>query len=325
MVERFLLDRIDAETRRAAVTGQHDLVVHAAPDETEAPLALVQPAVSRTDVALDAAVREGMPVRRGDGVHVGQTQRLGHDFYSSRVLLTLTTTQAPATDLGFLLVKHPDRVQSFGVTGGRAHVFYPEASAERCTAALLLDIDLTDNVQVDDRPYAASSLLSAALARVFRTALKGVSADRPELAATPIPLTLEIPALRCQGGPTLAEALFGPLGWTVQARPIPLDLTRPDWGPSRYLHLTLVGTVRVSDALSQVYVLLPVLDDAKHYWVAPDEVDKRLRAGSGWLAGHPEKALIARRYLAHKRNLTNEALARLSEVDDPGAETVDED
>ncbi len=239
------------------------------------------------------------------------------------MLLTLTTTQAPATDLGFLLMKHPDRVQSFGVTGGRAHVFYPEASAERCTAALLLDIDLTDNVHVDDRPYAASSLLSAAITRVFRTAMKGLSAERPELAKTPIPLTLEIPALRCQGGPALAEALFAPLGWAVHARPIPLDATRPDWGPSRYLHLTLVGTVRLSDALSQVYVLLPVLDDAKHYWVAPDEVDKLLRAGTHWLAGHPEKALIARRYLAHKRSLTNEALARLSEVDD--VETVEED
>jgi 3' terminal RNA ribose 2'-O-methyltransferase Hen1 len=243
------------------------------------------------------------------------------------VLLTLTTTHPPATDLGFLLMKHPARVQSFGVSAGRAHVFYPEASAERCTAALLLDVDLTGEVAVNDRPYAASSLLSAAITRVFRTALKGESPERPELAKTPIPLTLEIPALRCHGGPALAEALFAPMGWTVRATPIPLDRTRPDWGPSRYLHLTLVGTVRVSDALSQVYVLLPVLDDAKHYWVAPDEVDKLLRAGSGWLAGHPEKALIARRYLAHKRSLTNEALARLSEVDGEvdGAENVEED
>jgi 3' terminal RNA ribose 2'-O-methyltransferase Hen1 len=245
------------------------------------------------------------------------------------VLLTLTTTHPPATDLGFLLMKHPDRVQSFTVTGGRAHVFYPEATAERCTVALLLDIDPAADSQVNDRPYAASSHLSAAIAKVFRTALKGGSPERPELAQTPMPLTLDIPALRCHGGPALAEALFAPLGWTVTATPIPLDPTRPDWGPSRYLHLTLVGTVRVSDALSQVYVLLPVLDDAKHYWVAPDEVDKLLRAGTHWLAGHPEKALIARRYLAHKRSLTNEALARLSDVDASDSvdtvETVDED
>jgi 3' terminal RNA ribose 2'-O-methyltransferase Hen1 len=254
------------------------------------------------------------------------------------VLLTLTTTHQPATDLGYLLVKHPDRVQSFGVTGGQAHMFYPEATVERCTAALLLDIDLhvKDTPEgfalgryVNDRPYAASSLLSAAIAKVWRTALRGDSPDRPELARTPIPLMVDIPALRCTGGPDLAEALFGPLGWTVQAAPIPLDATRPDWGPSRYLHLTLVGTVRLSDALSQVYVLLPVLDDAKHYWVAPDEVDKLLRAGTHWLAGHPEKALIARRYLAHKRRLADEALARLSDVDAPDTvdvlETVDED
>jgi 3' terminal RNA ribose 2'-O-methyltransferase Hen1 len=254
------------------------------------------------------------------------------------VLLTLTTTHQPATDLGYLLMKHPDRVQSFGVSGGQAHVFYPEAAVERCTAALLLDVDLDRKDApegfalgryVNDRPYAASSLLSAAIAKVWRTALKGHSPDRPELAQTPIPLTLEIPALRCKGGPEMAEALFGPLGWAVRASPIPLDPTRPDWGPSRYLHLTLVGTVRLSDALSQVYVLLPVLDDAKHYWVAPDEVDKLLRAGTHWLARHPEKALIARRYLAHKRKLADEALARLSDVDAPDTvdvvETVDED
>src|SRR5262245_61497094 len=126
-------------------------------------------------------------------------------------------------------MKHPDRRQSFTVSGGRAHVFYPEATAERCTAALLLDLDPAPDAPVNDRPYAASSLRPAAIPRVFRTALKGASADRPELARTPIPLTMEIPALRCHGGPALADELFAPLGWTVQATPIPLDRTRPEW------------------------------------------------------------------------------------------------
>ncbi|UWP87755.1 3' terminal RNA ribose 2'-O-methyltransferase Hen1 [Dactylosporangium fulvum] len=239
------------------------------------------------------------------------------------MLITVTTTHRPATDLGFLLVKHPDRLQSFDVAGGTAHVFYPEATEERCTAALLLDVDpsatrqprsetFTLHQHVNDRPYAASSLLSAALGKVWRTALRGDSRDRPELAATAIPLELHIPALRCKGS---AEELFGPLGWTVAATPIPLDPQRPEWGDSRYVDLRLTGTLRLADALNQVYVLLPVLDDAKHYWVSPDEVEKLLRAGTGWLAGHPAKALIARRYLAHRKALTNEALARLSDVD----------
>ncbi|WP_327007293.1 3' terminal RNA ribose 2'-O-methyltransferase Hen1 [Dactylosporangium sp. NBC_01737] len=238
------------------------------------------------------------------------------------MLLTITTTHHPATDLGYLLVKHPDRLQSFEVSGGTAHVFYPEATEDRCTAALLLEADpaaarpsrqpdtFTLRQHVNDRPYAASSLLAAAMGRVLRTALRGDSRDRPELAAGPIPLELRIPALRCKGD---AAAFFEPLGWAVEATPVPLDTAHPEWGASRYVDLTLRGTLRLADALNHVYVLLPVLDDAKHYWVSSDEVEKLLRAGTGWLAEHPAKAVIARRYLAHRTSLTNEALSRLSD------------
>ena len=257
------------------------------------------------------------------------------------MLLTLTTTHHPATDLGHLLVKHPDRVQSFDLPAGTAHVFYPEADEARCTAALLVEVDplklgggrgrrqstspegFTLGQYVNDRPYAASSLLSSALTKVFRSALRGESRDRPELAATELPLTVRVPVLRCRGGAELAVRVFAPLGWTVTATPVPLDETYPDWGDSRYVDLTLTGTLRLADALNHLYVLLPVLDDAKHYWVAPDEVDKLLRAGSGWLADHPERGLITRRYLAHRRALAGAALARLAELrlaDEPSAD-----
>ena len=247
------------------------------------------------------------------------------------MLLTITTTLAPATDLGYLLHKHPERVQSFGVSaGGTAHVFYPEAGAERCTAALLLEVDPVGLVRgggegithyVNDRPYAASSLLAVALKEVFRTALTGRCEARPELAATAIPLEIWVPALRCAGGAELAGRVFGPLGWDVCARVVPLEPA--EWGASAYLGMRLAGTVRLADALNHLYVLLPVLDDAKHYWVSTDEVDKLVRAGSGWLAGHPERELIARRYLAHRRELTNAALARLAEADDLDPDEVD--
>jgi 3' terminal RNA ribose 2'-O-methyltransferase Hen1 len=238
------------------------------------------------------------------------------------VLLTITTTTAPATDLGFLLHKHPDKVQRFGVSSGTAYVFYPEASQERCTAALLVEVDPVALVRgpgdsvtqyVNDRPYAASSLLSVALKSVFGTALAGRCAARPELAASAIPLEIRVPALRCAGGPELAERLLRPLGWDVGTRTLPLD--PPSWGWSHYVDLRLTGTLRLADALNHLYLLLPVLDDAKHYWVSTDEVDKLIRAGAGWLAAHPEKELITRRYLLHQRALTSAALARLAESD----------
>ncbi|MCW2915216.1 MAG: Methyltransferase type 12 [Actinomycetia bacterium] len=246
------------------------------------------------------------------------------------MLLTISTTVSPATDLGFLLFKHPDKVQVFDQAFGTAHVFYPEASGARCTVALLLDVDPVKLVRsrgkastdftlgqyVNDRPYAASSLLSSAMAGVFRTAMRGRCDARPELAATAIPLVISLPALPCRSGPQLAVKLFEPLGWQVRAEPVPLDEEFPAWGDSRYVRLTLTGTIRLADALNQLYVLLPVLDDSKHYWVAPDEVDKLIRAGEGWLASHPERGHITRRYLANRRALVRTALGRLAEVDD---------
>ena len=254
------------------------------------------------------------------------------------MLLTISTTHKPATDLGYLLHKHPARVQSFTESVGTAHVFYPESTEARCTAALLLEVDPIGLVRgrkgppgdgfslgqyVNDRPYAASSLLAMALKDVFRTALAGRCEARPELAATPIPLAIGVPAVPCRGGGDLVRRLFEPVGWNVEATGGRLDPAIPGWGDSPYLDVRLAGDVRLADALNHLYVLLPVLDDAKHYWVGSDEVDKLIRAGGGWLATHPEKALISHRYLAHQRELAQSAMARLAEVDDAEPEQFD--
>ncbi|MFI0350426.1 3' terminal RNA ribose 2'-O-methyltransferase Hen1 [Actinomadura sp. 9N407] len=255
------------------------------------------------------------------------------------MLLTITTTATPAADLGYLLHKHPDRVQTFGQSFGTAHVFYPEAGEERCTAALLLDVDPVALVRtrakntpdfslgqyVNDRPYAASSLLASAMANTFRTAMRGRCDLRPELAASALPLEIVLPALPCRGGRNQAERFFEPLGWRVEATRVPLDPGFPEWGDSRYVTLRLTGEMRLADALNQLYVLLPVLDDAKHYWLAPDEVDKLIRAGEGWLAGHPDRAAIIRRYLADRRKLVRAALGRLADSDGSPEDELDRD
>ncbi|HSU37350.1 MAG TPA: 3' terminal RNA ribose 2'-O-methyltransferase Hen1 [Propionibacteriaceae bacterium] len=255
------------------------------------------------------------------------------------MILTVTTTHEPATDLGYLLHKHPGRHQSFPVSVGVAHVFYPEVSATRCTAALLLEVDPVGLVRgrpgaggpdafalgqyVNDRPYAASSMMSMALAKTFRTAMSGRCDARPELVTTPLPLQIQVPALPCRGGSDLAREVFEPLGWQVTATAWPLDPEIPEWGDSRYLDLRLTGQIRLADALNHLYVLLPVLDDAKHYWVSPGEVDKLVRAGGGWLADHPAKTLITNRYLRRRSSLTRVALARLAVADDLEPEQLD--
>ncbi|MGL4963076.1 MAG: 3' terminal RNA ribose 2'-O-methyltransferase Hen1 [Inquilinus sp.] len=234
--------------------------------------------------------------------------------------LSISTTHNPATDLGFLLHKHPDRVHETELSFGKAHLFYPEATAARCEAVLLLEIDPVGLVRgrgsaegvvdqyVNDRPYAASSFLSVALIRSVKTAMAGISKDRPELAAAPMPLEARISPLPARGGEDLVRRLFEPLGWSVRVEPVP----GPDGEASpRYLALTLSGTARLSALLNHIYVLVPVLDDDKHYWVGEDEVAKLLARGEGWLGDHPAQELIVRRYLGHRRSLARQALARL--------------
>ena len=252
------------------------------------------------------------------------------------MLLTITTTYQPATDLGYLLHKHPGRAQSFTLSFGQAHVFYPEASVERCTAALLLDIDPVQlsrgqhgttplEPYVNDRPYVASSFLSVALSDVFGTALNGHCASRPALAETKIPLQAKLTTLPCRGGEGLLKRLFDPLGYSVTAEAHLLDEKYSEWGNSAYYTVTLEATCRLSDLLTHLYVLIPVLDDDKHYWIGRDEIEKLLQRGKGWLETHPEREQIAFRYLKHSRSLTRAAIARLVIEESSDEEQLEED
>ena len=252
------------------------------------------------------------------------------------MLLTITMTYQPATDLGYLLHKHPQRAQSFALSFGQAHVFYPEASVERCTAALLLEIDPQQlsrgqrgatplEPYVNDRPYVASSFLSVAISEVFGTALNGHSAARKELAETKIPLRAKLTTLPCRGGEGLIKRLFEPLGYSVTAEAHLLDEKNPDWGKSAYYTVTLEATCRLSDLLTHLYVLVPVLDDDKHYWIGKDEIEKLLQRGKGWLETHPEREQITFRYLKHSRSLSRAAIARLVIEESSDQDETEED
>lgn len=248
------------------------------------------------------------------------------------MLLTITYIRPPATDLGFLLHKNPDRPQTFDLGFGKAHVFYPEANENSCTAALLLDIDPVELARghrgsgglglfdyVNDRPYVASSFLSVAISRIFASAISGRSKERPELTEADLPLQARITMLPSRGGEDMIRRLFEPLGYEVVVEEYLLDETFPEWGEARYYNVTLIKQCRLQDLLSHIYVLVPVLDKEKHYWVGNDEVDKLLRHGEGWLTEHPEKNLITSRYLNRQHNLINQALSKLlaEEAPDP--------
>jgi len=238
------------------------------------------------------------------------------------MLLTISTTHFPADDLSYLLHKHPGKIQSVDISAGKAHIFYPEVSAQKCTAALLLDIDPVGLVRsagpkgndfaleqyVNDRPYVSSSFMSAAIAKAYSSALNGRCKDKPELVDVAMPFIAKLSVLPVKGGEVVLRSLFEPLGYKVNAIQHPLDPAFPEWGYSRYFAVELSNKLTLQQLLSHLYVLIPVCDNDKHYWVNQEEVEKLLAKGKDWLETHPAKEMIVRRYLKNQRSLTNQAL-----------------
>lgn len=244
------------------------------------------------------------------------------------MLLTISYEGKQTQDLGYLLYKHPDKVQSFELSYGKAWVCYPEVSDQKTTVALILDMNPIDLARgklgskdgglfdyVNDRPYVASSFMSTAITRVFGTAMTGRCDTRQELANSKLKLTACVHMLNDNNNESLAKEIFEPLGYTVKTERMILDERFPEWGNSPYINLEISGLVKLSDLLKHLYVLIPVFDRQKHYYVSEDEINKLLTHGEGWLAEHPARDKIAYRYLYQHRNYAHKAIDKLSELD----------
>lgn len=248
------------------------------------------------------------------------------------MLLTITAEGENAAALSFLLHKHPDTLQQVELSVGAAYIFYPECGKEKVTAALLLDIDPIGMVRnaknfagkdfllgqyVNDRPYVASSFMSSAISKAFSSAMNGSCKEHPDYTELPLALTAKISVMPApRGGELLIKRLFEPLGYTVEAERHLLDTQFSEWGYGKYFTLTLKNTLPLKDLLSHLYVLIPVLDTEKHYFITQNEVEKLLQKGKGWLEQHPEREIIVSRYLINLKSLVRSAFEVLQAAED---------
>ncbi len=298
-------------------------------------------AEERTAIPITTVASSGNPIVHSRKAHSRETLRVVRTRFTpcreavpdqlfvkeAAVLLTITSRTAPARDLGHLLRKHPDQLQSFSLPFGTGYVFYSRADQDECTAALLIDVDPVGlvrgrstsgestglvNAYVNDRPYAASSFLSVAIARIFGAALGGRSKPE-ELATRDLSLEAVISPVRISdaGWP---DRLFSPLGYRVEQSPT----------GKHYAKLRISACTTLARLLTHIYVLIPVMDGEKHYWVGDEEVEKLFRFGNEWLAIHPERELITSRYLARAPKLARAAIARLASLDDTAPDSMTE-
>ncbi len=191
------------------------------------------------------------------------------------MLLTIATTADRATDLGHLLRKHPDRLHERDLSFGKARVFFPEAGPGRCTAALAVEVDavglargnLRREGYVTDRPYVAGSLLSVAISRTLGSALAGRAVEAVDRVDEPWPLEATLSAVHLPGGEGAVRKAFEPLGYAVECAWHPGDDPGRDWGGPSVATVRIRGTVPVRDLLRHIFILAPVVDGSKHYYV----------------------------------------------------------
>ncbi len=257
------------------------------------------------------------------------------------MILSITNTTIPATDLSWLLHKHPDKIQTFKLSAyGQTRVFYPEVSEERCTATLVLEIDpvilsrghsgrqkegFVLQPYVNDRPYVASSFMSKALTATYSSALNGHCKDKPKLPEKELELEVHLPVLPCSGGENRLRALFEPLGYSIEATSVLLDEKFPEWGQSRYFDVRLKVKTTLKTLLRHLYILIPVLDGDKHYWLNDHEIDKLLEKGEGWLETHPNKKFIVNRYFKFMRGMAKRALDLMEETQPENSKESEKD
>lgn len=246
------------------------------------------------------------------------------------MLFEITYFGQNATDLGYLLHKNPKNLNRVQTSFGEVLVYYPEISDEKCTASLLLNVDPISLVRgkinsknnsstnfslaqyVNDRPYVASSFLSTAISKTYGTALGGNCKHNQNLAQKKINLEAKISVIPARGGQDSLKELFEPLGYKVDV--IHHPMIKKNFGEGHYYTLTIKKKTCLVDLLRHVYILIPVLNNNKHYWVGKDEVDKLLTKGKGWLEEHPNKEKIVSRYLKYRKNLTSTAMAELNQL-----------
>ncbi len=247
------------------------------------------------------------------------------------MLLAITLNAENATDLGYLLHKNPGRIHNLDLSFGKSLVYYPEATETRCTVSLQLEIDSvglvrgkTQDQYVNDRPYVSSSFLSVALAKAFGTAMNGRCKERPDLAPLPLSFEVLVAPLSSPGGENDIFELFEPLDYDITIDSFLLDETFPEWGLSPYFKVKLQNKLPIAVLLRHLYVLLPVLDGPKHYWIDQEEIHKLVSKGEGWLAEHPQRERIVNRYLKHQRHLTKRAGQILDEQHEPDPDSMQE-
>lgn len=208
-----------------------------------------------------------------------------------------------------LLAKNPNNVYDRTDKGVRVRMVYTKASEQETEVLIHAEPDPVDLVRgtpdgyditqyINDREFVTSSLFCSYIRNALGTALNGKpKEDYVRWVDHAFELELKFGPVASDLPDRVVEELFSCLGYDITVERGESAYSFDLKNRSTVRHITLRGKQTIQQALRQLFLLIPVLDNYKHYFISEDEIDKINRYGEGWLDTHPLKGLIVRRTL----------------------------
>ncbi|WIM41190.1 3' terminal RNA ribose 2'-O-methyltransferase Hen1 [Paenibacillus sp. PK4536] len=223
--------------------------------------------------------------------------------------LTIKATGTHASMISHLLAKNPNNLYDRTEKGARIRLVYTSFQPEETEVLLFVTPDPIDLVKgspdhyditqyINDRELVVSSLFCSYIRPALGTALNGKpKADYIDWVEHPFTLHMSMGPVASDLPDSMIESLFQPLGYEVQMERGEIDYSFDLKNRSTVRHIQISGQQTLQHMLRQLYILIPVLDNYKHYYISDDEIERLQRYGEGWLSTHPQHDLIIKRSL----------------------------
>ncbi|TDL78499.1 3' terminal RNA ribose 2'-O-methyltransferase Hen1 [Peribacillus frigoritolerans] len=226
--------------------------------------------------------------------------------------LTIKATGDNVKAISYLLSKNPNNLYERNHKGHLVRLFYSKFEETELEVTIFVTPDPIDLVKnnsnsydithyINDREFAVSSLFCSFIRSALGTALNGQPKEEySEWVNYRFSFQFEFGPVVSSLSDKQLKDLFEPIGYEVAiSRPdIEYSFEMKDKSSAR--SICLKGMKTLQNGLRQLFVLIPVIDNYKHYYIDDKEIEKLERYGEGWLEDHPKRDYIYRQSLRFK-------------------------
>lgn len=250
--------------------------------------------------------------------------------------LTIKAIGENSRVISYLLSKNPSNLYDRDEKGSRVRLVYTAFTEEETELLIYVTPDPVELVRnspntfditqyINDREFAVSSLFCSYIKSALATALNGKPKDdfikwvdyKFDLILGFGPVASDLPD-------AVIESIFTPIGYEVKIERGITDYSFKLKSRSSARYINLTGRQTLQNAIRHLFILIPVLDNYKHYYMDKSEVDKLERYGTGWLDDHPMRDLIIKRALKFKELISEVASPKKEDLLQGDSEPVEE-